>query len=401
MEPTTPNEIITTIKLLKPKASSGYDEISVKFIQSCSLNSLAKPLSHIINTSFQTGIFPTNMKLSKVIPIYKSNDPQHFKNYRPISLLPAFSKIIEKIVYKRLFRFISLHNILSPSQYGFQENLSTQLAILELQNKIVKAMNDNKSCIGLFIDLAKAFDTLNHSILLEKLCNYGIRGLSLQWFRSYLQDRYQFVKYKNVNSEHEQVTCGVPQGSILGPLLFLLYINDVMHINNSHHIILFADDTNCLFTGNNIEDLVQQINSSIRNLSEWFRTNKLSLNIDKSNYVIFHKKQSSSITNNHTIKIDDKELSQVNHVKFLGVLLDANMTWNIHLTQKANKIAKVNGILCRLKHYLPSYILKTIYDTLILPHLYYSITAWGNLKTRTTKRIIILQKKVHSYNFKC
>jgi hypothetical protein len=286
MEPTTPQEISSIIKSMKPKTSCGYDGISPKFIKQIS-DEIVSPLSHIANLSLEKGLFPSDMKISKIIPIYKNNDPTLVKNYRPISLLPAFSKIIERLVYNRLYKYISLHGILSPSQYGFQKNMSIEMAILEMQDRIIKALSNKLWCIGVFLDLSKAFDTLNHNILLSKLSYYGIRGTSLNWFHSYLENRSQFVSFIDKDSEYKKTICGVPQGSILGPLLFILYINDFSNISQDNQKILFADDTNILYTGPDINSLIPHINSSLDNIYRWFSANKLSLNVEKTNYVLF------------------------------------------------------------------------------------------------------------------
>ena len=392
MEPTTPQEIKSIIQLMKPKTSCGYDGISPKFLKEFSEEVLL-PLSHIANLSFQMGIFPSDMKISKVVPIYKKSDPTLLSNYRPISLLPAFSKIIERLVYNRLFKYISLHSILTPSQYGFQANLSTETAILEMQDRIIKALGDKLYCVGVFLDLSKAFDTLNHDIMLTKLNHYGVRGTSLHWFQSYLENRWQFVNYIDHNSEYKKVLCGVPQGSILGPLLFILYMNDISSLKENNQMLLFADDTNLLYTGKELKSLIPKINSSLDKIYNWFSTNKLSLNVEKTNYILFHRARQKLPDSSPTIQIDSKTVSRVSVTKFLGIYLDQNMNWKEHIRIKSNQIAKVNGVLCRLKNQLPQDILKTIYNCLILPHINYAITSFGNTNSKEIKRIKILQKK--------
>lgn len=392
LQPTTPTEVSSIVNLLKPKTSCGYDDISPKFIKQCS-QSIIMPLTYIANLSFEKGIFPTNMKIAKVIPIFKANDPSIFKNYRPISLLPAFSKIFERLMYNRLYTYLSLHGILSPSQYGFQENRSTEQAILEMQDRIIQSLDRKLCCLGIFLDLSKAFDTLDHSILLNKLHHYGIRGISLNWFNSYLNDRSQFVSLGTINSDTEKIVCGVPQGSILGPLLFILYMNDLANIPDRPDMILFADDTNLLFTHKNFESLIHNVTSSLSLTANWFARNKLSLNTDKTHFVIFHRPRQYVLHQELNIRINGRQIQQVQNVKFLGVYLDSNMSWKTHLNKKASQIARVNGILCRLRYQLNITTMKLIYETLILPHLQYAITCWGNIKNTDMNRIKTLQKK--------
>ena len=219
------------------------DGISPKLLKSTCIP-IADHLSYIANLSFRTGIFPKDMKIAKVLPIYKANNNMNFQNYRPISLLPAFSKIIERLMYNRLYKYLKTNNLLTSSQYGFQKNLSTELAIAELQNRIIESLSNKKWCLGVFLDRSKAFDTLDHGILLNKLLHNGVRGVAFDWFRSYLTDREQCTEFGSTISPKLPIVCGVPQGLILGPLLFLLNINDIINSCSNSKLSLFADDTN-------------------------------------------------------------------------------------------------------------------------------------------------------------
>ena len=199
-------------------------------------------------------------------------------NYRPISVLPIFSKIFEKVVYNRLITYFNKYDILFKNQYGFRKGHSTSLALHHLFDNITKAIDQKEYTIAVFIDLSNAFDMVNHEILINKLKHYGIRGLSLDWIKSYFGNRQQYVEYNGAYSSYNSIKCGVPQGSILGPLLFLIYINDLCNASNIVELILFADDTNIFFSHNNLLLLINIINSEMNKLSEWFRANKLSIN---------------------------------------------------------------------------------------------------------------------------
>ena len=248
-------------------------------------------MNYICNLSLKSGVFPDKMKIAKVLPLYKSNDKHNVSNYRPVSILPQFSKILEKIFEKRLREFIDKNDLLFDGQYGFRTNRSTGLAINEMVDTLIQAVDDNKFCIGVFIDLKKAFDTVDHSLLIKKLRYYGVRGITSKFLDSYLNNRKQFVSYNNANSSEQTIKCGVPQGSILGPLLFILYINDMYKISRLLHFIIFADDTNIFHIGNNATNLIHVVNTELEKLTVWFEVNKLSLNVAKSNYMFFSKKK--------------------------------------------------------------------------------------------------------------
>lgn len=227
------------------------------------------------------------MKEATVIPVFKKGDAQQLSNYRPISILPFFAKFLEKIMYSRLNSFITNLNLIHPSQHGFQAGHSTYMALIDMEDKISKALDNIDYSVGIFIDLAKAFDTVDHKILLSKLENYGIRGIQLKWFKSYLEGRKQKVCCNDVLSDSGLITSGVPQGSNLGPLLFLLFINDLARVSSTIHFILFAYDTTIYYSNSSWESLVEIINGELSKVNKWFLANKLTLNVDKTNFINF------------------------------------------------------------------------------------------------------------------
>ena len=284
--PVLENEVKNILMLLKNSAA-GWDGFDVQIIKQIK-DFIISPFTHICNLSITTGVFPRQMKIANIVPIYKSGDNTLFNSYRPVSVLPLFSKILERIVYNRLIEFFNKHSVLYDYQFGFRKLYSTHMALITLIDKLSNALDEGSRVVGIFLDFSKAFDTIDHDILLLKLEHYGVRGLALDWFKNYLNSRFQYVMYNGIKSYQSQVTCGVPQGSILGPLLFLIYVNDLHKVVKNAFLLLFADDSNLFYTGNDMVDITGKINDDLQHLTEWLASNKLSLNIKKTNYMIFH-----------------------------------------------------------------------------------------------------------------
>jgi len=386
------DEIISIIKNLDTKKSSGPSGIPTRLLILIP-DLIVFPLCKIINTSFTTGIFPEAIKIAKVIPIFKKGSTQNVNNYRPISLLSIFDKIIEKLMYNRVYIFLEKHNILYKHQYGFRKQMSTHQSLINITEKIKNSIEKGKYGCGVFIDLKKAFDTVNHLILFKKLNHYGIRGNALDWFKSYLTNRKQYSFFNGESSELKNITCGVPQGSVLGPLLFLIYINDIPNVSQKLTFFLFADDTNIYYEADDMEELKKVVNNELDGLFKWLCANRLSLNISKTNYLIFHP-YNKRLKTNITIQINEKTINEEKSVKYLGVLIDATLSWNIHVTELSKKVARSIGILYKIRPFVNKKIMINLYNSLIYPHLIYAIHVWGSTFKTNLNTLVVLQKKV-------
>ena len=389
LDPVNEMEIINTVKAFGNKNSLDCHGLNMSLIKQI-IGPIAKPFAHICNLSFESGEFPDSMKVAKVVPLFKSGQNNIFTNYRPVSLLPQFSKILEKLFNKRLDKFLNKYNILSESQYGFRENRSTSLALMELIEDLTQALDDRMHTIGVFIDLKKAFDTIDHKILLNKLYHYGLRGKANDWIKSYLEHRKQYVKIENVESDYMDVVCGVPQGSILGPKLFILYINDMCNVTKYLKFILFADDTNLFCSGHDINKLSEIVSNELYKLKDWFAVNRLSLNINKTNYMIFSNRR---YVPDVRIQICNVNITRVNVTKFLGVLINDKLTWKEHIELVKTKVAKGLFLLNRAKHVLKSEALLSLYNSIVLPYMNYCCEIWGSTYKSRLHGIVLLQKR--------
>jgi hypothetical protein len=392
LNPTDTHEIYKILMQINTAKSAGIDNFKWKIFKHC-VTEILTPLDHICNLSLTQGVFPSRLKVARVTPIYKAKDVSDFTNYRPVSVLPLFSKLLEKLYFSRITKYLNKNSIIYPSQYGFREKHSTMLAIVDMIEKLSTSLENNEHTLGVFLDLSKAFDTIDHTILLQKLAYYGIRGTALNWIQSYLSNREQCVQFNGAISEYKNIVCGVPQGSVLGPLLFLLYMNDIPKVCKHLSLILFADDTNAFCSHKDIEILYKNVNNEMAKLIDWFKVNKLSLNVSKTNYILFTKSKKLKEIALPNLYIDNQIIQEAQYAKFLGVYLDKNLTWEKHIEIITTRVAKSIGIIRRLKPYLTPNIIKTLYCTMILPHITYCNAIWTNTSQARLKKLKSLQKQ--------
>ena len=385
----SPSDISRIIAAMKPK-SSHLNTIPLKILKQIS-QCISPFLSLLINKSISENKFPKILKLSRVIPIHKGGDPEDVNNYRPISQLPSFSKIFEKFVCNQLQNHLTANDIISKCQYGFQKGISTSDAITSQLNYIYSNIKDNNIVFSLFLDLRKAFDVIDQEILLSKLRHYGIRGNELELFKSYLTDRKQCVALGDCNSSLLPVTHGVPQGSNVGPILFLIYINDLPKASSFFKYIMFADDStlSCTIPKQDLPSISNVINTELDLVGGWLRANKMSLNIGKTKYMLF---SCSHCETNIPIKICEGYVNRTNTIKFLGVYLDERLNFAEHTSHIAGKLSKTVGILNKVR-FLPSHVLCTLYHTMVAPYIFYAIRAWYGCPNYNRNRIQVLQNK--------
>lgn len=389
VEPVTETEIFNIIVDLRRSHSSGMDNISSNIIKSV-IHFIVKPITFLINWSISEGIFPEVLKTAKIIPLHKKGDTTSVDNYRPISLLSTISKILEAVIYIRMLNFCIKFNIICDEQHGFRKGRSPQSAILTYLTELYDHLNNNKKCFGVFMDLSKAFDLVNHVLLIEKLKNYGFRGKMGGWLESYLSNRKQFVEFEGAKSCKLDISCGVPQGSVLGPLLFLLFINDLPFIVNKNLLIMFADDTSLLTSDNNVTNLVDITQKQVNEFVKKFNDDHLLINENKTVFIHFTPR-SSYYNESYLLKINGKSLHQLKTTKFLGVHLDDSLNWDYHTDILCKKLSPVCFALYRLRNITNREVLLSYYYAQFYSRVVYGIEFWGT--SCYFERVFKMQKR--------
>ena len=391
MKSTTTEEILKLIDSLDTKNAPGSDRISCYLIK-LTRDIIVPVLCNLFNTCMSVCIFPDVFKIAEVKSLFKGGDKRVRGNYRPISLLPLFSKLFEKVIAKRLRSYFEANNILTYHQFGFRKSHSTELAVTNLYDALLKNLDQKDITCAIFLDLAKAFDSVDHRILLRKLEKYGVRGIPLEFFKSYLSNRWQYVKLNGKCSDLERIDIGIPQGSILGPLLFLLYIKDLPNASN-FFVKLFADDTFLSLSSKNLNDLKKKTNSEIKKVYSWLIANKLTLNIKKSKFMIISKRKGVN-SNSFKLKINGVSLEKCSSYKYLGLFIDDGLTWKEHVKHVCQKLSKVCGIISKIRHCVNLSTLKTIYYALGYSYIRYCNIVWGNATKNTLKPLVATQNRL-------
>ena len=388
LEPTNEEELTAIIESLKC-VGAGVDKINAKLFK-LSYRSILKPILHLFNSCLKSGTFPLRFKIAVIKPIFKSGDRQEVSNYRPISILPFMSKILEKLIYCRLINHLDDNHIIHDNQFGFQKNKATYMPILLLQDTITRVFEEGEFALGLYLDIKKAFDTVNIHLLLNKLYKYGIRNKSLKIITSYLHERTQQVKIRNSCSSFRKITMGVPQGSILGPILFIIYLNDLPKISDEMTCLSYADDTAIIFKNKSSTHLQVTVDKLLLRISEWFNANFLSLNVTKT-YTQHYTTRSSDFK--LKVSINNIAVEEKDNLKYLGVVIDKALKFTKHIANISNVISRNIGIIARVRYFLDKRTAHILYNSLILPYLNYCCLIWGINYNSQVEKLVVLQKR--------
>ena len=384
--------VCNELKRLKSKKATGLDGMSARLLKDAA-SVIAKPITYIINLTISTGEIPPELKEAKVTPIFKNGKRTEESNYRPISVLPLVSKVMERAIQVQLVKFLEANEVLSAYQSGFRKGHSTETAVTYLTDQILEHMDNQQMTGSVFIDLKKAFDLVNHNCLLQKLEHYGVRGKSLTWFQNYLGSRTQRVRFGQDLSPSLPIEYGVPQGSLLGPLLFVIYINDLPSCLKNTHISMYADDTVIYCSGANPKEIKKALQEDLERVVTWMDINRLILNKEKTKGILFGTRQRLEAVANFYITISGTNVEMVSKFTYLGVTLDEELKWKIHAEDVHKKVSKRLGLLRRIRSTLTLQAAQAVYKCIIEPIFSYADTAWGELPESSITSLQRLQNR--------
>jgi hypothetical protein len=387
LSPTTPPEIYSTIMSLSSTKAAGEDEVPCYLLKTVA-EFIAIPLCDVINASFEQGVYPSKLKIAKIIPLFKNKGNKEDPNqYRPIAILPSFSKVFGKIFSKRLISFFDQNNLFYEHQHGFRKKKGTSTALFDLVTRIFEAVDSGEQCSGMFYDFSKAFDSLNHQILIEKLSRYGVKGIPLDWIKSFLSDRQQMVQVEtirnrnNIDVKYSPLLLnesGIGQGSILGPNVFNIFINDLAFLILIAFLLFYADDSNCLVKARTVKELYEKAKTTNSTMDIWSSTHFLQLNSTKTNILQFHKPR-TAVTSSPYLVLNGNTLKTAEVTKFLGMHLDDSLNYKAHCSSLIKKLGKCPFMFVMLRTtILDINVLKSVYFAHAQSHLQYGIICWGN-----------------------
>ena len=374
------------------KTTPGIDNIDGRALKAVAV-ALAEPLCYFINESFEKGVFPDSLKHSKCVPIFKKGGSKFNKSdYRSVCIQSQIGKVLEAAFLERLTIFLEKNNLLSDTQHGFRKNRATHTALSVIVDFIHDALNGRNEAVALLFDLTRAFDTVDHNLLLKKVWGIGIRGVAHSWIRSYLENRTQSVNIGNCTSRSRSIKVGVPQGSLLGPILFIMFSNDLsLACGKYGTIVSYADDTSILVSSGIVKNLIDSCNVESNQFHNYCKVNGLHLNKKKTCYIRLLPKN-ATIDNSLLLRLDNLSIRSTECVKILGLIFDCKLKWHSHIDELLQKISKTCYLFRCLRNCVSSHVLRSVYFAMVQSRLTYGISFWG--KSASAEKVFKLQKRL-------